>query len=63
LDLDRLVTTLHVPCQLAPSILIANDRGDIVLATRGYRRLSTIRTIIFLIAGKLDFQALNPHVA
>ena len=30
---------------------------------RGYRRLSTIRTIIFLIAGKLDFTALNPHVA
>jgi transposase len=30
---------------------------------RGYRRLSTIRTIIFLIAGKLDFRTLNPHVA
>lgn len=29
----------------------------------GYRRLSTIRTIIFLIAGKLDFRTLNPHVA
>ena len=29
---------------------------------RGYRRLSTIRTIIFLIAGKLDFRTLNPHV-
>lgn len=28
---------------------------------RGYRRLSTIRTIIFLIAGKLDFRTLNPH--
>jgi transposase len=28
---------------------------------RGYRRLSTIRTIIFLIAGKLDFRMLNPH--
>lgn len=28
---------------------------------RGYRRLSTIRTIIFLIAGKLDFRSLNPH--
>lgn len=30
---------------------------------RGYRRLSTIRTIIFLIAGKLDYRTLNPHVA
>lgn len=30
---------------------------------RGYGRLSTIRTVIFLIAGKLDFRALNPHVA
>ncbi len=28
---------------------------------RGYRRLSTIRTIIFLIAGKLNFCTLNPH--
>jgi len=30
---------------------------------RGYGRLSTIRTVIFLIAGKLDLGALNPHVA
>jgi transposase len=30
---------------------------------RGYRRLSTIRTVIFLIAGKLDFRTLNPHAA
>jgi transposase len=30
---------------------------------RGYRRFSTIRTIIFLIAGKLDFRMLNPHAA
>jgi transposase len=28
---------------------------------RGFTRLSTIRTVIFLIAGKLDFHALNPH--
>jgi transposase len=28
---------------------------------RGFSRLSTIKTVIFLIAGKLDFQALNPH--
>ena len=28
---------------------------------RGYRRLSTIRTIIFLIGGKLDFRTINPH--
>lgn len=30
---------------------------------RGYRKLSTIRTIIFLIAGKLDFRTLNAHAA
>ena len=28
---------------------------------RGFTRLSTIKTVIFLIAGKLDFHALNPH--
>ncbi len=28
---------------------------------RGFTRLTTIRTVIFLIAGKLDFHAINPH--
>jgi transposase len=28
---------------------------------RGFVRLSTIKTLIFLIAGKLDFQTINPH--
>ena len=28
---------------------------------RGFTRLSTIRTVIFLIAGKLDFHAINLH--
>lgn len=28
---------------------------------RGYTRLTTMRTVIFLIAGKLDFQKFNPH--
>lgn len=28
---------------------------------RGFGRLSTIKTVIFLIAGKLDFLAINPH--
>jgi transposase len=28
---------------------------------RGFTRLSTIKAVIFLIAGKLSFQALNPH--
>jgi transposase len=28
---------------------------------RGFTRLDTIKTVIFLIAGKLDFAALNPH--
>jgi transposase len=28
---------------------------------RGFTRLSTIKTVIFLIAGKLDFQTINPH--
>ena len=30
---------------------------------RGFTRLSTIRTVIFLIAGKLDFHAINPHAS
>ena len=30
---------------------------------RGYGRFSTIRTVIFLIAGKLDFSKINPHMA
>ena len=29
---------------------------------RGYGRFDTIKTVIFLIAGKLDFKAINPHV-
>jgi transposase len=30
---------------------------------RGYTRFATIRTVLFLIAGKLDFKPLNPHAA
>ena len=30
---------------------------------RGYRRIGTIRTVIFLLAGKLDFTRVNPYVA
>jgi len=30
---------------------------------RGYGRFSTIRTVIFLIAGKLNFSKINPHMA
>ena len=29
---------------------------------RGYTRLGTARTVIFLLAGKLDFRCINPHV-
>ena len=32
-------------------------------SARGFTRMSTIRTFIFLVAGKLDFRAVNPHVA
>jgi len=28
---------------------------------RGFTRLSTIKTVVFLIAGKLDFSVINPH--
>ena len=28
---------------------------------RGYTRIDTIKTVLFLIAGRLDFQAINPH--
>jgi transposase len=30
---------------------------------RGYGRFSTIRTVIFLIAGNQDFAQINPHAA
>ncbi len=30
---------------------------------RGYRRASTLRTVVFLIAGKLNFESINPHAA
>lgn len=30
---------------------------------RGFIRLATIKTVIFLIAGKLDFHAINPHAS
>lgn len=30
---------------------------------RGYTRFETMRTVIFLIAGKLDFSSINPHAA
>lgn len=30
---------------------------------RGYGRFETMRTVLFLIAGKLDFRDLNPHAA
>ena len=30
---------------------------------RGYTRFTTIKTVIFLIAGKLDFRAVNPHAS
>ena len=29
---------------------------------RGYTRFATMRTVLFLIAGKLDFSKLNPHL-
>ena len=32
-------------------------------SARGYRRPDTVRTVFFLIAGKLDFARLNPHAA
>lgn len=30
---------------------------------RGFKRFDTIRAVVFLIAGKLDFRAVNPHAA
>lgn len=30
---------------------------------RGYTRFTTMRTVLFLIAGKLDFSTVNPHAA
>ncbi|MGF6813079.1 transposase [Paraburkholderia sp. Clong3] len=30
---------------------------------RGYKRFTTMRTVLFLIAGKLDFSSFNPHAS
>ncbi|MEX3605704.1 MAG: transposase [Burkholderia sp.] len=30
---------------------------------RGYTNLKTMRTVLFLIAGTLDFSKINPHIA
>jgi len=30
---------------------------------RGYGNFSTIRAVVFLLAGKLDFTNINPHAA
>jgi transposase len=30
---------------------------------RGYGRFKTMRTVIFLVAGRLDFSKINPHAA
>ncbi|MEX3629029.1 MAG: transposase, partial [Burkholderia sp.] len=30
---------------------------------RGYTNLTTMRTVLFLIAGKLDFSEINPHAS
>jgi hypothetical protein len=30
---------------------------------RGYTRFTTMRTVLFLIAGKLDFSSFNPHAS
>jgi transposase len=30
---------------------------------RGYTRFQTMKTVLFLIAGKLNFAAINPHAA
>jgi hypothetical protein len=30
---------------------------------RGYANFTTMRTVLFLIAGKLNFASINPHAA
>jgi transposase len=30
---------------------------------RGYTRFTTMRTVLFLVAGKLDLSAFNPHAS
>jgi transposase len=30
---------------------------------RGYASFKTMRTVLFIIAGKLDFSAFNPHAS
>jgi len=37
------------------------DEDSAKRKARGYGRFSTMRTVLFLIAGKLDFTKINPH--
>lgn len=58
-DLDALVADLRRSARRERG---SGARTLCARKSRGYRRLSTIRTVIFLIAGKVDFPPLNAHV-
>jgi alkyl hydroperoxide reductase subunit F len=59
------VQALHLMAVVNPRIrAVAIDGGLFQAAkrrARGFKNFDTIRTVIFLIAGKLDFAAVNPH--
>jgi hypothetical protein len=42
---------------------LAECRHGAAFKARGYTRFATMRTVLFLIAGKLDFTPINPHAA
>jgi hypothetical protein len=49
------------------AVIAANANPDDMAAkerkARGYTRFQTMKTVLFLIAGKLNFSAINPHAA
>jgi transposase len=40
-----------------------SDQRTVSSRIRGYTRFQTMRTVLFLIAGKLNFSEINPHTA
>ena len=44
-------------------VKFADDFQAAKRKARGYKRFNTMRTVLFLIAGKLDFPKINGHAA
>jgi hypothetical protein len=51
------------PSRVEARIFLLTDFQAAKRKARGYTRFTTMRTVLFLIAGKLDFSAFNPHAS